>query len=165
MPESSSSPRIITGAHRKAEALRLRAAGHTYRRIADMVGWTNPGTAHEAVMSALVEVTREPAETLRDLELARLDAMQGAIWDAALAGELQAVDRVLKIMERRAKLCGLDSEHLEVAPPDESGAGISLRELFADDPDRALGVARWLHENLPPRPTSPHPTDGPPDTN
>jgi len=42
------------------------------------------------------------------LELERLDAMQAAIWDDAMNGHLGAIDRVLKIMERRAKLLGLD---------------------------------------------------------
>ena len=34
--------------------------------------------------------------------------MQLAIWPAALAGDLFAIDRVLKVMSRRAKLLGLD---------------------------------------------------------
>jgi len=46
---------------------------------------------------------------LRALELLRLDELLNALWDTAIAGDLKAVDRVLKVMERRAKLLGLDA--------------------------------------------------------
>ena len=41
-------------------------------------------------------------------ELARLDAMERYIWHRVAKGELFAMDRALAIMERRAKLLGLD---------------------------------------------------------
>jgi hypothetical protein len=147
--ESNSSPRIVNGAYRKAEALRLRAQGHTFREIAELVGYGNPGTAHEAVMGALAELTREPAEELRKLELLRLDALQQAVWSDAMKGHLGALDRVLKIMERRAKLAGLDEPSMEVcAPPEPSG--LSLRDLVGGDPDRAMRLARSVHEAMRP---------------
>ena len=35
--------------------------------------------------------------------------MHEAIWEAALDGDLRAIDRVLRIMEHRAKLLGLEA--------------------------------------------------------
>ena len=43
------------------------------------------------------------------LELARLDVAQRAIWKKVVKGDLAAIDRLLKIMQRRAKLIGLDA--------------------------------------------------------
>jgi hypothetical protein len=49
-----------------------------------------------------------PAKELRDLEAARLDRLQEQPWLQAVQGNLAAIDRCLRIMERRAKLLGLD---------------------------------------------------------
>ena len=46
---------------------------------------------------------------VRSLELARLDEMLLGLWGKASRGELQSVDRVLKILERRARYLGLDA--------------------------------------------------------
>jgi hypothetical protein len=54
------------------------------------------------------------AEELRSMELERLRSLQVSLWSRAKEGDLGAVDRILKIMERRAKLTGLDSPETEV---------------------------------------------------
>lgn len=55
--------------------------------------------------------TRESKTSeLRKLELLRLDELQEVAWRFAMAGQLTGIDRVLKIMERRAKLLGLDAK-------------------------------------------------------
>lgn len=166
MAESKSSPRRIEAAERRRQALRLRIRGASFDDIAEQVGLAGgKGSACRVVQEALAEIGREEAEELRALELYRLDELHRAVWSKALRGNLAAVDRVLKIMERRAKLCGLDEQTLTVEPVAEPGGGIPLRELFADDPQRALRITRFLHEELPMpmRPTRPYPTDGPTD--
>jgi hypothetical protein len=50
----------------------------------------------------------EKAADVQRLEIARLDAMLAGIWDKARGGNVAAIDRVLGIMQRRAKLLGLD---------------------------------------------------------
>ena len=59
--------------------------------------------------SALKATLREPADEVRDLEVARLDAMLLPLWRRVQQGDERAVDRALKIMERRARLLGLDA--------------------------------------------------------
>jgi hypothetical protein len=49
------------------------------------------------------------ASELKAEELSRLDGMLRGLWPDARKGSHGAVDRVLKIMERRAKLLGLDA--------------------------------------------------------
>ncbi len=90
-----------------AKALALREVGASYRQIAAALE-VAPATAYGYVADALAELTREPAESVLQLELSRLDTMMHGVWLAAAKGELQAIDRVLKIMERRAKLTGVD---------------------------------------------------------
>lgn len=148
--QSSTGTRRAAAAEKKVAALQLRAAGETRDDIAEKLG-VHPVTAWKYIRDAIAELPREPAEEVRALELERLDAMQAALWPQALRGEVQAIDRVLKIMERRARYLGLD-EQVSQAPPDEQATRVPLRELFASDPQRALDVARWLHDNLPATP-------------
>ena len=108
---STQAPAKVRAAAREEQCLKLRLAGLTHRAIAAQLSIA-PSTAYKRVRHALDGVnqrTTQEAESLRALELARLDELQCALWEQALAGELKAVDRVLKVMERRAKLLGLDA--------------------------------------------------------
>ncbi|RJO69781.1 hypothetical protein D5S18_28175 [Nocardia panacis] len=90
-----------------AQALQLRETGANYRQIAQALD-ISTSTAHSYVEESMKELTREPAESMLSLEISRLDAMLLGIWKKASRGDLQAIDRALKIMERRTKYTGLD---------------------------------------------------------
>ena len=94
---------------RQLQALELRKAGVSYEAIAASLGYRDRSGAYRAVTAALKLTLREPAEELRTLELERLDAMLLALWRRVQAGDEKTVDRVLHIMERRARLLGLDA--------------------------------------------------------
>jgi hypothetical protein len=105
------SKRRIAARQHEAEALALRKSGSTYEAIARDLG-VSVQSAHRAVRRALDRLNGEIAEGVTDvrrMELERLDAMLGALWPKAARGNLTAVDRVLHIMERRARLLGLDT--------------------------------------------------------
>jgi hypothetical protein len=55
------------------------------------------------------ETVQEPADELRRLEAERLDAMLPAVMEKARRGRLRSVYAMLRIMERRARLLGLDA--------------------------------------------------------
>jgi hypothetical protein len=74
------------------------------------VGYSHRGTARKAVHKALGERITEGADGLRRLELARLDALQAAVWDKALAADTAAVNTVLRIIEQRTRMLSLDPE-------------------------------------------------------
>lgn len=96
---------------RRKTALGLRLQGLTFEAIAEKLGVTRQA-AHAAVTSeldALAAESRADAEKLRDLELARLDAMLSALWPAIKRGSQGAVDKALKVCARRARLLGLDA--------------------------------------------------------
>lgn len=96
-------------AEKRRQALELRKAGVGYEQIALKVGYSGPGAAYREIHAALREITREPAEELRTLETERLDRMLMGLWEKARSGDLKTVDRVLRIMERRSRLLGLDA--------------------------------------------------------
>ena len=51
----------------------------------------------------------KPAKEVLKLELERLDAILLSIWKAISQGHLGAIDRAIKIMERRTRYLGLDA--------------------------------------------------------
>ena len=109
--ESKTSKRRLAARDRWLAALELRKKGQTFEAIADALGYAGAAAAYKAVMSALGETNREPVEEMRKLEAARLDKMQEKLSDNVGPDKddgLPVVDRMLRIMDRRAKLLGLD---------------------------------------------------------
>jgi hypothetical protein len=120
-------------AERDAAACKLRSTGANYDQIAEQLGFTDRSSARRAVERALVAIVAEPAAQLRTLILGRLDLLLGEAWKVLLAEHivvsqgrvihdpttgapmrdhgpvLNAIDRVLRIEDRRCKLLGLDA--------------------------------------------------------
>ena len=100
-------------ADQTAQWLEDRAAGMNYRQIsAAHLERTGQKVSWQAIWAridkALVDTVREPADHLRALELQRLDELQKAYWKNALLGDIQAAMYVLRVLESRRKLVGLD---------------------------------------------------------
>ena len=108
MSESKTSQRRILAVEKQRKALELRKAGVPFSVIAEQLCYRGPSGAYRAVMSALRRTLQEPADEVRQLETERLDALLLALWPHAKSGNQGAIDRALKVMERRAKLWGLD---------------------------------------------------------
>jgi hypothetical protein len=139
-------------ARRDAEACRLRAQNLTYREIAAELG-VDVHTAYDAVQRGLRDTLQEPADDVRRLELERLDELaqkarevmngthyviaQGSVVRLTRRGSpleddgpvLQAIDRLLRIQERRARLLGLDSP--QRVSIDAQQLGDEVRDLIA----------------------------------
>ena len=113
MTKNSSSGFIRTEEQARidAEALRLRSAGMSYQKIANAMDCSKP-TAYDRVNRALAAIPFEAVDEYRRLEGQRLDMLMEVAMDKALSGDkgsLFAIDRVLAIQERAAKLRGLDA--------------------------------------------------------
>jgi DNA-binding CsgD family transcriptional regulator len=107
---SRQGPSRVRAAQLEQKCLELRSAGLSFREIARELK-VAPATAYKAVARGLAAVNagcREQAQELRALEALRLDQMQAALWQQATDGDVKAIDRILRIMERRARLLGLD---------------------------------------------------------
>jgi hypothetical protein len=102
-------PSKMAKGQRAYYAFELRKAGASYELIADKLGYKTPESAEGAIRARLQRMYKPDAvEDVVQMELARLDALQLVAWRRAKEGDLSALDRILKIMERRAKYLGLD---------------------------------------------------------
>lgn len=103
----ANSDRQVQALDRTSRALELRKSGATFAHIANELGYANESGAYKAVMRALKKTLQEPADEVRMLEVERLDSLLNGLWQRRHVPEI--TDRILRIMERRAKLLGLDS--------------------------------------------------------
>lgn len=108
------SAKTITIQQKALEAVELRKQGKSYREIADTLNYSSTNTAQKAVMGMLKEMLGEPAEELRQLEASRIDELWYGVREMFESADspllkLYAVDRLLKLSERRSKLLGLDA--------------------------------------------------------
>ena len=113
-----------------AQALELRKAGANYDQIAKQMGYANKSVAFKAVqrsMALAMAVRNVNVESLIEMENQRLDALQTALWSQAIKGQWLATDRLIKIMERRAAMNGLDApKRSEISGP--NGQAIQVEQ-------------------------------------
>lgn len=93
---------------KRAKVVEAVAHGATYQEAAEHAGYANRSGAYKAFWKAMDHREAEAVEQHRALELARLDALQVGLWDRAVGGDVKAVNAVLRIIERRSRLLGLD---------------------------------------------------------
>jgi hypothetical protein len=97
---------------RRAQAIALRLAGMDFDTIAERLDYSSRGAASKDIWRA-VDANRieeaQAVENLREVEGARLDRLQAAVWAKAIKGDLKAVETVLKVIAQRARLFGLDA--------------------------------------------------------
>lgn len=112
--ESPSSSRRSLARVREDKAFELRLQNHSYREIGKELGVTH-GAAHHMVKRVLAELaqsTTDRAIELREIQTRNLQQMIKNMLAKAIRGRaksnMEAVDRVIKCMNRMAALWGLD---------------------------------------------------------
>jgi DNA-binding CsgD family transcriptional regulator len=140
-------PRKVKAAERKKQALARRIGGWTFAQIGEELGISTQA-AYNLVKSALAETnakTAEEAEILRRLELERLDTMRSAIWGLVLKGDVQAIDRALRISKRMSELTGIDAP----AKTDITSGGEKIEVVikYADRDDTTAETPPGAAEN------------------
>jgi len=118
-------------AERDARIFALKKAGVSSREIARRFDMTTSAIS-KAIQRQLEKLNQESrlnyVEVLR-MELERLDALQASIWpmtqnrkqtnpdgsEVAIEPDLKAVQQVLSVMDRRAKLLGMDQTNVNVS--------------------------------------------------
>lgn len=128
-----SKARKLSATERRAQALELRVAGYSQQKIAEALGCSVATVARDLakVFEGLTLENSASASQLRQIWHARLERQLQALWVPATHGKLGAVDRVLKIAERSAKLFGLD-QPIRVAPTNPAGDQ-PYQPVFTDD--------------------------------
>jgi hypothetical protein len=110
-PKSKNPPEKLRALDFERKAMDLRMAGWSYYAIGAKLGKTTTGAwaaVDRAVMKA-EKLIAEDAKKLRAIEVARLDEVHASKWPDAMRGDNKSIEIVLKIMERRSKLQGLDA--------------------------------------------------------
>ena len=105
--------RDVNAANRATLAVQLRASQMTYEEIAKRAGYSGPSACRKAIMRELDRTVVKNVDELRTQELSMLNQMHSEVWqlfmDRKNKGRLFAVDRILAISERKARLMGLDT--------------------------------------------------------
>ena len=149
------------------QAAELRVLGLTYQQIGDRLGYSRQA-AYQAVERAIADIPRMATEELRTIELEKLDDLERKLrmilqrkhYKVSASGkvvydstgepvtdsgpEIQAIMGILKVIDKRAKLLGLDAPvktQTEVTVYD--GTGEVERELY----ERALAWRQWQADN------------------
>lgn len=113
---SKTGPQAARAAVIEAKALVMRQSGKSYQQIADEMGITL-AQASSAVRRALARARAEATEVAAEmvaLESLRMDALTAGLFNTytsapATKQGLKAAEILIKLMERRSKLFGLDS--------------------------------------------------------
>lgn len=99
----------IDQALREHRVIELRAQGYSFHQIAEAEHYADASAASKVFKSGMAKLIRPVADEVRELELERLDKFLLALWSKIEQGDPIAIDRGLKIMDRRAKYLGLDA--------------------------------------------------------
>ena len=135
---------------RRRDALELRKAGVTYHGIGQKLG-VSETQARKDVEQAIKNITREPAEQVLALELERLDRLfyeafryatrpvirhpdEGDI-ELDTDQQMRAIDRAVKIMDRRAKYLGLEQAPRNDTMAHVLGEMAKAFTLIEEEPD------------------------------
>src|SRR5262245_28698298 len=102
-------PRDVNHQVRQARALELRLEGYSLQEIANRVG-VHVSTASRMIRRALAQRQVQGVDALRQLEHERSKALTQIMWALAKNGNTRAAGVVTRLMDRKARLLGLDLE-------------------------------------------------------
>ena len=131
-----SDARVDRNLHAIGEAAaKLRTCGLGWQEIGERLGVTKAyafNSCH-SVLQREAATRRESLPAALALEQRRLDALLSSIYERALSGEVEAIDRALKIAERRARLLGLDApQRTELTALVAQAATASTEEILRE---------------------------------
>jgi hypothetical protein len=131
MTKISSKGTSVDLTRRDALIAEWRRQGHSLARIAEDLQAAGFAPLSASRLSRIVKETRGAAaagggaEEFRKAGLKRLDTLEAALHEKALAGDNAAVDRLLAIMDRRAKLLGVAA-----TPAQAEGSAAEAKETL-----------------------------------
>ena len=90
--------------------VQYRQGGATFEQIAMKLGYADPSGARQAFKRAMERMRDDAVNAeMRELHRQRLEVALTAIWPDVVKGDLEAIKVMLKILERDAKLYGIDA--------------------------------------------------------
>jgi hypothetical protein len=114
---------------RRQDAVNMRVAGYSPEEITDTLGYVTPDAASNDIYSALsgiIPLADRSLEALREIHCRRMDMMLKALMPGIERGNNRSVEVAIRILERQAKMLGLDSAtQLQVLTVDAIDAKIA----------------------------------------
>lgn len=157
--------RELPKAEKQKLLLEARTRGLSWREAGKVAGYRSVSAAYDAGQEAIADIPREAANEARALEMQRIDEIVRANWHNMQMGDPEAGNLILRAIDRRAKLLGLDLQE-PVAPmldlslqalivrlvgldtaEVESELSERLKLLQADEEDDQRAAARNGHGN------------------
>lgn len=145
------SPDDIRRWNRDLECVQMRLKSYDWDTIVEKLGYASRGHAHDRFIAMIKEYPREDVETMRDQEIDRLDVVANELMKEIEAGNnvVRAAEVLIKLMERRARLLGLDKpERKEINVVTEDAVDKAIREA-REEMDRKAAQARAAGVELP----------------
>lgn len=94
------------------DVMALRIKGVSFRQIERDLGITHADRVFKRAMARTGENTAYVRAEAQRVEAERIDALQAGVWEQAVGGSPRHVEMALRILERRAKLFGLDFQDM-----------------------------------------------------
>lgn len=122
---------IVLAAQREYRAYLAHQSGEGWDTIAVREQWATPEAARAAVRRYLKEggvlASNWTRAEMFAIEIARLNALQTAVWEGAMEGKIPAVAMARQIIRDRIELLGLDQE------TDDAGLKARTVVVYAED--------------------------------
>jgi hypothetical protein len=97
---------------RSVEAYQLLLGGKSHSEIADILGLAYTQDVYQLLTERFktdaAKLTEAERKDLLALETLRLNALQAAVWPAAMMGDPKSVDSAVRIIQARSKINGLE---------------------------------------------------------
>ena len=95
---------------KERQVVQYRQGGATFDAIAKKLGYSDESGARAAFKRAMERMRDDALNAeMRELHRQRLEVALTAIWPDVVKGDLEAIKVMLKILERDAKLYGIDA--------------------------------------------------------
>lgn len=155
LPAHTAAEKKDKGAYLRQQALSFRLAGLSHADIARKLDITEERVGR-IISSSLAASSRAlgSVDDMRDLENARIDRAQAALWPRVLSGDIKAIEAYLKIAEFRSRINGMDApQKVELALTVKEEMNQAFQELEQLMDDHAQAVIDAEIEDTSPAPT------------
>jgi hypothetical protein len=111
--------------YREVRALEMAVQGWEWPAISDELGYADRSGAWKAAQRALKRRAATAVDSYRRMMLAELDMVQDSAWGAAMRGNMRASEVVVRAIDQRVRLLGLDQP--EDAEPVKSQVSVTCK--------------------------------------
>src|SRR3990170_1545453 len=131
-------------AEEAAAAWEMYKSGSSIHNIATKLQ-QKPRTVARYIAGALRDlrvISLQAASEYRQVHLERIQAAIGAIWPKVLRGQIDAINTLIRLLERESKLLGLDAPQ----KVDLTGRIMAFARLEGITPEEAMAIAERVYK-------------------